>query len=185
MLATNTSPITPNFATPAPVETDSAFERAVLPLTQELRHRALRLERSRAEADDLLQDTLERALRGFERFRSGTNVRVWLHTIMFHLFIDRCRRRTHERLLEPAAAEELPSPQAEPRAPWEEIGDDQVRDALARLEQPFRAIGELHWIEHRSYREISDRLGIPLGTVGTRLLRARRKMRRLLDATGA
>jgi RNA polymerase sigma-70 factor (ECF subfamily) len=106
---------------------------------------------------------------------------VWLFTIMFHLFIDRCRRRSHELLLEPGVAEEVPAPDPEPPPAWEGINESHVRAALDRLESPFREIVELHCQGRCSYREISERLQIPLGTVGTRLLRARRKLKSLLE----
>jgi RNA polymerase sigma-70 factor (ECF subfamily) len=178
MLALKTSP------TPIGTPHDE-FQDLVLPLAQDLRLRALRFERSAAEAHDLVQDTLERAFRSFDQFRRGTNVRVWLYTIMFHLFIDRCRRRAHETLLDPGDAEDLVAPEPEPPSPWEGLTVTQVRDAIARLESPFREIGTMHWVDRRSYREISERLSIPLGTVGTRLLRARRKLRGLLEVPAA
>lgn len=161
------------------------FAELVLPLVHELRLRALRFERSPAEANDLVQDTLERALRSFDQFRRGTNVRVWLYTIMFHLFIDRCRRRSHETRLEPDEAEDLAAPEPEAPSPWDGVTEDQVRAAIGRLDSPFREIGTMHWVDHRSYREISEQLAIPLGTVGTRLLRARRKLRGMLQLAPA
>jgi RNA polymerase sigma-70 factor (ECF subfamily) len=163
------------------VEQVSGFEALVHPHHHELFVRALRFERSPVDAWDLVQDTLERGLRHFGQFRPGTNVRVWLFTIMFHIFIDRCRRRTHEQLMEPVQAEELPAPDPEPTTAWEGINDLQLRAALDRLESPFREIVELHCESRCSYKEISERLRIPLGTVGTRLLRARRKLRSLLE----
>jgi RNA polymerase sigma-70 factor (ECF subfamily) len=162
------------------VEQDRSFESLVRPHLHELFVRALRFERTPVDARDLVQDTLERGLRHFQQFRPGTNVRVWLFTIMFHIFIDRCRRRTHEQLMEPVEAEEVPAPEPEPGNAWEDINDVQLRDALSRLESPFREIVELHCESRCSYKEISERLQIPLGTVGTRLLRARRKLRTLL-----
>jgi RNA polymerase sigma-70 factor (ECF subfamily) len=159
------------------------FEPLVRPHLNDLFVRALRFERSPVEAWDLVQDTLERGLRRFQQFRPGTNIRVWLFTIMFHLFIDRCRRRSHEQLMEPFDADELPAPEPEPPSAWEALNDGHLRDALSRLEAPFREIVELHCESHCSYREISERLKIPLGTVGTRLLRARRKLRELLAET--
>jgi RNA polymerase sigma-70 factor, ECF subfamily len=147
----------------------------------ELFVRALRFERSPVDACDLVQDTLERGLRHFDQFRPGTNIRVWLFTIMFHLFIDRCRRRSHEQLLERIQAEEVPAPEPDEANPWDGINDAQLRRALSQLESPFREIVELHCERRCSYREISERLHIPLGTVGTRLLRARRKLRALLE----
>src|SRR5262245_1951288 len=79
--------------------------------------RAMQMEASRAAADDLVQDTIERALASSDRFKPGTNLRGWLLTIMTHLFIDRRRRSAHETLVpgdKPArlAAPEAPSPSA-------------------------------------------------------------------------
>jgi RNA polymerase sigma-70 factor, ECF subfamily len=162
-----------------------SFEPLVRPHLNELFVRALRFERSPVDACDLVQDTLERGLRHFEQFRPGTNIRVWLFTIMFHLFIDRCRRRSHEQLLERVEAEELPAPEPDEGNPWDGINDAQLRRALSQLESPFREIVELHCENRCSYREISERLSIPLGTVGTRLLRARRKLRALLEREAA
>lgn len=163
------------------LESRPSFEALLRPHLHDLFVRALRFERSPVDAWDLVQDTLERGLRHFDQFRPGTNVRVWLFTIMFHIFIDRCRRRSHEQLMEPVEAEELPAPEPEPTSDWAEINDAQLRAALARLESPFREIVELHCENRCSYKEISERLHIPLGTVGTRLLRARRKLRSLLE----
>src|SRR5439155_16655307 len=112
---------------------EQSFEPLVRPHLHELFVRALRFERSPVDAWDLVQDTLERGLRHFEQFRPGTNVRVWLFTIMFHIFIDRWRRRTHEQLMEPVEAEELPAAEPEPTNVWDEINDVQLRGALARL----------------------------------------------------
>jgi RNA polymerase sigma-70 factor (ECF subfamily) len=148
--------------TPADAATSSAiadhqgFEPLVRPHFNDLFVRALRFERSPVDAWDLVQDTLERGLRHFHQFRPGTNIRVWLFTIMFHLFIDRCRRRSHEQLLEPVDAEELPAPDPEPTSPWDGLSEADLRDALARLESPFREIVELHCERHCSYREISE-----------------------------
>lgn len=161
----------------------SAFEREVLPHLAGLRHRALSLERSPADASDLVQDTLERALRSFDRFRPGSKAELWLHTILFNRFIDRrrTRRRRREQALEAAAAA-VPAPAPEQRADWEDVPIDDLRAAVARLDPPSRAVAQLHWFEARSYGDIGKELGVPLGTIGSRLLRARRKIRELLSA---
>jgi RNA polymerase sigma-70 factor (ECF subfamily) len=167
----------------AATDDHQGFEPLVRPYLNDLYVRALRFERSPVDAWDLVQDTLERGLRNFHQFRPGTNIRVWMFTIMFHLFIDRCRRRSHEQLMEPVDAEEIAAPEPEPASAWQTVEEAQLRQALDRLESPFREIIELHCGRRCSYREISDQLQIPLGTVGTRLLRARRKLRSLLAET--
>jgi RNA polymerase sigma-70 factor (ECF subfamily) len=163
-----------------PTAAPRQFDSLVRPHLTHLFGRALRFERSPVDAWDLVQDTLERGLRHLGQFRPGTNVRVWLFTIMFHIFIDRCRRRSHEQLMEPVLAEEVASPEPDPASPWEGVSEAQLRRALGRLESPFREIVSLHCEQRWSYRQISAQLHIPLGTVGTRLLRARRKLRALL-----
>jgi len=142
--------------------------------------RAMRLVRSRSDALDLLQDTYERALRGRASFQPGTNLRHWLMTIMYNLFLDRCRRLAREPRALCIDEHEVPSPEPDAPAPWETISDEQIHAALADLEHPFREVYELRLLGNCSYDEIADRLTIPRSTVGTRLMRARRKLRETL-----
>ena len=149
-----------------------------------LRATALRLCRDPAEASDLVQDTFERALRSRDRLRPGSNLRAWLLTILRNLFIDKCRRGAREprselklELIDSAFA--LPAPEAEPR--WASITGAHLREAVDKLSEDFRSVYLMHALEGRSYAEISTRLGIPGATVGTRLIRARRKLKALLQ----
>jgi len=142
--------------------------------------RAMRLVRSRSDALDLLQDTYERALRGQASFQPGTNLRHWLMTIMYNLFLDRCRRMAREPRALCIDEHEVASPEPDAPAPWETITDEQIHAALADLEHPFREVYELRLLGNCSYDEIADRLTIPRSTVGTRLMRARRKLRESL-----
>jgi RNA polymerase sigma factor (sigma-70 family) len=137
------------------------------------------LERSDAAASDLTQDTLERAFRRFRAFRQGSNARGWVFTIMYHLFCDSRRRRRREVLegdLPFGAIAESGS-----TAPAEAIGADALEGAVARLDLVQREVVELRWAEQCSYQMISEQLGIPVGTVGTRLSRAYRRLRAVLD----
>jgi RNA polymerase sigma-70 factor, ECF subfamily len=143
-----------------------------------LRERALRLTGKRGpDCDDLVQDTLERALRNLHRFTSGTNLRAWLATMMQRLMIDQHRRRR----LRLATLPELPAPEPDPeREDRENLALDmlaRVDELLARLPREFRSVLELHAHAGLGYREIARRLEIPVSTVGTRLMRARRMMR--------
>ncbi len=142
--------------------------------------RALRLVRSRSDAWDLVQDTYERALRAKTSYQPGTNLRHWLMTILYNLFLDRCRRQGREPRHIGIEGHDVPSP--EPQAPeaWEAITEDQIRAALAALDDPFRLVYELRLLDNCSYDEIADRLTIPRSTVGTRLMRARHKLRETL-----
>ena len=159
------------------------FEALVLPLEDALFARAMGLERSPHDAWDLVQDTFERALRNFCQFQLGTNVRLWLFRVMYNLFVDRYRRRSHDLPVEPLGAEDVPAPEPAQPDEWERFGEAEVRTALVRLEAPFRRVLELHLTEQRTYRDISSELGIPAATVGTRLMRGRQKLRALLMAT--
>ena len=142
--------------------------------------RAMRLVRSPSDASDLVQDTYERALRGEAGFQPGTNLRQWLMTIMYNLFLDRCRRQAREPRAIAIEEQEVASPEPDSPEPWESITHEQVTEALAGLERPFREVYELRLAENCSYDEIADRLTIPRSTVGTRLMRARHKLRESL-----
>lgn len=158
--------------------TDTGDELAVYESV--LFSRALRLCKSPSDAWDLVQDTYERALRGKATFQPGSNLRLWLLTILSNLFLDRCRKRAREPRVMTIEEHDVPNP--EPYAPesWETITPEQVSAALALLDGPFREVTKLRLIENCSYDEIADRLTIPRSTVGTRLMRARNKLRETL-----
>ncbi len=147
--------------------------------------RAMRLLRSRSDALDLVQDTYERALRGKASFTPGTNLRHWLMTIMYNLFLDRCRRQARVPRAFSIDDHEVDSPEPYAPEPWETITQDQIHAALADLERPFREVYELRLLENCSYDEIADKLTIPRSTVGTRLMRARNKLQKTLRAAVA
>jgi RNA polymerase sigma-70 factor, ECF subfamily len=164
----------------APRDTATAVAQAV----RGLRILALRWSPGPEEAEDLLQDTVERALRKLHRHRPGTNVRAWVRAIMYHLAVDRSRYRRREALARTAfehvaVEEDEPAPPEPPPLPPME----EVRASVDRLTEPYRTAFRLWALERRSYREISRLEGIPVGTVGTRLLRARAQLRHLLIET--
>lgn len=136
----------------------------------------------REEADDLVQSTVEKALRHLEAFQPDTNMLAWLRRIMSNLMIDQWRRhkRQSQSLLTDGTAE---STTMEPpcSSPWEGLNLDDVRGALPGLSRQVRPVFELH-LDGLSYQQIADRLGLRASTVGTRLLRGRLQMRRLLNA---
>ncbi len=162
------------------------FEAFAAEHTPQLRAIAMRLCGNAADAADLVQDAFERAFRNYDKLEPGTNPRAWVVTIMHNLFIDRCRRGRREPLRVdvddvPLAAPE-PTSEAEPA--WAKLTAEDLRRALERLDPDFRDVYRLHALENRSYKEIALQLGIPAATVGTRLLRARDKLRRLLAGPG-
>ncbi len=137
-----------------------------------------------ADARDLVQDTFERATRlGLPpdiRNPSG-----WLVTIMHNLFIDRCRARARRPNHEPLADQHANVTQLDPDPPepaWSRITVDDVRAALAKIEPAYREVYELHTFQGWSYEKIAERFGIQRVTVGTRLNRARKKLREILAA---
>ena len=144
---------------------------------------ATRLCASSADAHDLVQDTHERALRRFDTFVPGTNGRAWLFTILHRAFIDQCRRRAVERRVDCIDDLQVPAPEAASPPAWVNVSPEQLARAIDSLEDEFRSVYRLHALESLSYLEIAARLGIPPSTVGTRLGRARRKLRALLEAT--
>lgn len=142
---------------------------------------AARLCANRADACDLVQDTFERAARqGLPA--DVRNPRAWLTTILRNLFVDRCRAAGRRPALEPLGeiAAEVPEIIADP--PWARLALADVRAAVAELEPAYREVFVLHELEHWSYERVAARLSIQRVTVGTRLTRARRKLRGLLAA---
>jgi RNA polymerase sigma-70 factor (ECF subfamily) len=165
----------PPAATPHPVE---ALARQHY---EPLLRFATRLCGEPVEAKDLVQDTFERALRRYDTFDPAMSARAWLYSILHNAFIDRCRRRVKTVSTEsfdppaPPAVEDEPAPPA-----WSRISTEQLRVAVDALAPDFREVYRKHAIDGRSYRDISVELGIPENTVGTRLARAREKLRRIL-----
>lgn len=152
----------------SPVRSEMA---ALLPM---LSARALRLARTRADADDLVQETMVRALRFEATFVPGTNLRAWMHQILQSVFISRMRRRVRERrALERYAHDPVLSSASTAPAPVSAVSD-KVDAALRSLPDKFLKVVELVDLGDLSYREAADELGVPVGTVMSRLFRARR-----------
>jgi RNA polymerase sigma-70 factor (ECF subfamily) len=140
---------------------------------------ARRLCGNQADADDLVQETYERALKAWDRYSDRGNLRSWLAAILNNRFIDRCREARRAPRTEEIDDRALPAP--EPVAPpaWANVTPEAVQAALAEIGSTFRSVYELH-VAGKSYDEIATELGIPKSTVGTRLIRARRKLKALL-----
>ena len=169
-----------------PLEREEDLRSQVAICEPDLRQRARTLTGSAADAADLVQDTIERALRSLGRFRPGTNMRLWLLTIMKNLFFDQCRYSNVRRRLTHAASglTEVPaSPSAEDPEPvpmWAQVSAEQFHAAINRLDPVSREVFRLRTTERLSYGEIAVRLSICPSTVGTRLYRSRTKLRHLL-----
>lgn len=140
------------------------------------------LSRDPGEIEDLVQDAYERALRSIDKIDPGGNPRGWMVTILHNLHIDRCRRRA--RMKPHVSCDEVPiaAPELAPAPAWSAITADDVRRATARLPDELRITYSMFALEGRSYQEVSEALGIPKATVGTRLSRARARLKELLTA---
>jgi RNA polymerase sigma-70 factor (ECF subfamily) len=136
--------------------------------------RALRLARNDAVAQDVVQDTVERALRFESQFEPGSNLRAWLQRILLSVFITRCRRcRRERRALENLTHDPCAWTLPEPRAGAQSLSPP-VHRALAALPATFRQAVELVDVADLSYRDAAEIIGVPLGTVMSRLHRGRR-----------
>jgi RNA polymerase sigma-70 factor (ECF subfamily) len=164
-----------------------AFTRYVLPEIDVLLRVALSRTHNAADAEDLVQDTLLRAYRAIGRF-DGDHPRAWLLTILRNAQVNRVRRRRPSLLRDPDAGQRLHEgrnalPSAEALVVSQTF-DTTVGDAVARLPTRFRHVVELVDIDGLTYQEAADALGIPIGTVMSRLHRARHRIRTRLAAAG-
>jgi RNA polymerase sigma-70 factor, ECF subfamily len=147
---------------------------------------ALVLTRNRSEAEDLVQETYVRAIAAMDRLRSGSNVKGWLFTILRNIWLNQLRqRRTTPQMLEidvdESAANNVVEPSKDPHAAYEsKVESDYVREAIQKLPLDFREIILLREYEGLSYQEIATVLNCPVGTVMSRLGRARSKLKILL-----
>jgi len=148
----------------------------------QLRRLAERLCRSHADAADLVQDTFVRAAKVGIPI-DVRNPSAWLMTTMHHLFIDRCRVEACRPVQEELTAdhEGIVQHDAAPEPAWCELSLDDVRAALPALEPIFREVYAMYTFERRSYESIAARLGVDRVTVGTRLSRARKRLREVLS----
>ncbi len=168
-------------AEPVPPGAD-ALRRLLAEQLPILRIVARGLCRDPGEVEDLVQDAYERALRAIDRIDVGGNPRGWMVTILHNLHIDRCRRRA--RMKPHVSYDDVPiaAPEAAEAPAWSAIGAEDVRRAAAQLSDELRATYTMFALEGRSYQEVSEALGIPKATVGTRISRARARLKELLTA---
>ena len=170
------------------------FEAEALTFLDALYRTALRMTRSEADAEDLVQETYIKAFRAREQFTPGTNLKAWLFRILTNTFINTYRRRqTQPEFTELDDVDEFSlyrrmsdlktsSNAGDPESEFlNAIVDTEVKDALAELPEKFRSVVLLD-VEGFSYKEIAEMLDIPIGTVMSRLHRGRKFLqKRLLD----
>jgi RNA polymerase sigma-70 factor (ECF subfamily) len=190
---TDTGPPVGEPVSPAPSPEDRArFEGLIGEQLDGLYRSALRLTRNRAAAEDLVQEVMLKSWRSFHTFQDGTSIRAWLHRILMNAFFDAHRKQTREpELVEQEDIDEFylydkvveggPLSEAgNPEIELEQIMDSEVRDSLEALPVQFRSTVLLADVEGFSYKEIADILGVPVGTVMSRLSRGRHMLQRRL-----
>jgi RNA polymerase sigma-70 factor, ECF subfamily len=164
------------------------YVRDVLPLQDQLLRVARRYTGNRADAEDLVQETMTKAYAGFHRFADGTNVRAWLFRIMTNAWVSsfrKAQRRPDEMLAEDitdaqwsAVAQRTSfGMHSAEHLVLEAMGDDQVRDALQALPEGQRLAVYYADVEGFRYKEIASIMNLPLGTVMSRVHRGRRNLR--------
>jgi RNA polymerase sigma-70 factor, ECF subfamily len=163
---------------------DPALLRAVLALQPLLLAVARRLCGNAGDAADLVQDVIESALRSGDRLGAVDNLRSWMITILNNKAIDLFRVRSHEVLTEVEAEAPWIAPQPEDAPLWAKVTTEQLVTAVAQLEEPFRTTFRLKAFERRSYKEIALLQAIPIETVGSRLSRARERLKEILLPSG-
>lgn len=175
-----------------------AFERSALPHLDGLYGTALRMTRNRAEADDLVQDTIVRAYRFWHTFKTGTSIKAWLFTILRNTFISRYHRANRAKSAHsdiqaqmPALGPEvavghpdsrMPSPEA---AMTRRMTQERIATALEAVPEDYRFAVILADLEGMAYKEIAEIMQCPIGTVMSRIYRGRRLLHKLLAAHAA
>ncbi len=158
----------------------TTFRTELATLAPLLRRRALSLTKSSVLADDLVQDTVERALRFEHTYLPGSNLAGWLSRVMHNVFMTRCRRRqTEVRVLHQIALTEDDSMAA--HQPW---FSPAVENALLELPEKLGHVVRLVDLDELSYAEAADELHVPVGTVMSRLHRGRKRLAARLAEPG-
>jgi RNA polymerase sigma-70 factor (ECF subfamily) len=174
-------------------EVRAELEAEALSYIDSLYRTALRMTRNAADAEDLVQEAYLRAFRSLHQFRVGTNLRAWIFRIMTNAYINEYRKRS--RRPTSASLDDLeefylydhlidsgvqPADQRPEDIVLDRLTADDVIEALEDLSDDFRQVVLLADIEGFSYREIAEIMDIPVGTVMSRLFRARRRLQRSL-----
>jgi RNA polymerase sigma-70 factor, ECF subfamily len=176
---------------PAPIDDTTRaanraqFESEALQHLDALYSFALKLTHSRDDAEDLVSDTLLRAFERWEQYRLGTNIRAWLFTILYHSFVSRKRRIDAREVQPPDDADGWSGYEAVGEADpegrfYDSFLDDEITRAIDALPREYREAVILSDIHDLRYAEIAQILGVPEGTVKSRLFRGRRILQKKL-----
>lgn len=162
------------------------FEAEAIPYMRQMFPAAFRLTRDRCDAEDLIQETFARAYLKFHQFCPGTNLRAWLHRIMFHTFYSSCRKR-RTRPAETLAGDlydaidtqggRLASTRSAEDEAIDNLAGSRIMRALGELPDSFKTVVYLADVQGYRYSEIADVMGTPIGTVMSRIHRGRHMLR--------
>ena len=161
------------------------FEREAMAHLDALYAFALKLSRSRDDAEDLVGDTMLRAFERWDQYNLGTNIRAWLFTILYHVFVSRKRRIDAREVHAPddsegwSAFEAVGEVDPEGRF-YDSFLDDEITKAIDSLPEEYRSAVVLSDLHELRYAEIAEILGVPEGTVKSRLFRGRRILQKKL-----
>lgn len=173
---------------PSPRDHSAEFEEIAIPWMQDVYRFALSLTRNSSEAEDLVQETYLRAFRSWHTFLRGSDARRWLFTICRNAFLRQREKLRHEVDVEDPMVETLSAVMGS--VEMHKDGTDKLlaridlapalSDALGKLQEPFRSTVILVDVQDQSYEEASEILGVPIGTVRSRLFRGRRQLQEML-----
>jgi RNA polymerase sigma-70 factor, ECF subfamily len=165
----------------------AGFEELAIPLFDSLYNFAHWLAHNSNDAEDLVQETYLKALRGFASFQRGTNFRAWIFQILRNTFLSSRSKLERRMTVTMDSEEDFPALSATSATPEslliERSGNDAVQCAIERLPVILREVILLCDVEDASYREIAEILSIPIGTVMSRIARARKVIRESLRST--
>jgi RNA polymerase sigma-70 factor (ECF subfamily) len=166
------------------------FERDALVFTDQLYAAALRYTKNPEDARDLVQDTYLKAFTSFHQFEEGTNLRAWLYRVLTTTFINTYRKDQRRPQVSQAELEDWQLAEAQSHTSdlgksaeaeaLENLPDNDIKRALQEIPEEFRMVVYLADVEGFSYKEIAEIVGIPAGTVMSRLSRGRKQLREKL-----
>lgn len=165
------------------------FEKEALPHMDALYSMALRLTHNESNAEDLVQDSMVKAFRFFHQFEKGTNIKAWLFKVMVNLFYNNCRKNKNIARLQVEAqvdfhherfVSEASMANQNPEALLDGLATEDVCRAVEKLPEEYSTAVLLCDLHEFSYREISDIMSCPVGTVMSRLYRGRKMLQKML-----